>query len=70
MPGSPRGIVRDVALGNPDVIAMLDVLHYIDIPAQDALLDRIRAALPPGLGVPDPRRRRRGWPALPLLAAR
>ncbi|MEN9490502.1 MAG: hypothetical protein RJA63_951 [Pseudomonadota bacterium] len=43
-----QGDVRDVALGNPDVIAMLDVLHYIDIPAQDALLDRIRAALPPG----------------------
>ncbi|MBK9218130.1 MAG: methyltransferase type 11 [Uliginosibacterium sp.] len=26
-----------MSLGNPDVIAMLDVLHYIDIPAQDAL---------------------------------
>lgn len=43
-----QGDVREVMLGNPDVVAMLDVLHYIDYAEQEALLDRIRAALPAG----------------------
>lgn len=43
-----QGDIRTAELGNPDVITMLDVIHYIDTAAQEALLDRIRAALPAG----------------------
>lgn len=42
------GDMREVALEGFDVVAILDVLHYVDHAAQDLLLDRIRAALPPG----------------------
>jgi len=34
--------------GAADVVTILDVLHYIDYPAQEAVLRRVRAALPPG----------------------
>jgi cyclopropane fatty-acyl-phospholipid synthase-like methyltransferase len=42
------GDMRTADLSDVDVIAMLDVLHYIPYADQDRLLDRIRAALPPG----------------------
>lgn len=38
--------VRQVDFGQADVVVVMDVLHYIDIPAQDAVLRRVRAALP------------------------
>ena len=31
-----------------DVVTLLDVYHYLPVPAQDDLLERVRAALPPG----------------------
>lgn len=42
------GDMRSADLGQVDVIAVLDVLHYIPYADQDRLLDRIRAALPAG----------------------
>lgn len=39
------GDMRDAALDGVDVVAVLDVLHYIPYAEQDELLDRIRAAL-------------------------
>lgn len=42
------GDMREVPLDDIDAVAILDVLHYVDYAAQEALLDRIRAALPPG----------------------
>jgi SAM-dependent methyltransferase len=41
------GDMRAADLGDADVIAVLDVLHYIPYADQDRLLDRIHAALPP-----------------------
>jgi SAM-dependent methyltransferase len=34
--------------GAADVVTILDVLHYLDYPAQDDVLRRVRAALAPG----------------------
>jgi cyclopropane fatty-acyl-phospholipid synthase-like methyltransferase len=42
------GDMRTADLSGVDVIAALDVLHYIPTADQDQLLDRIRAALGPG----------------------
>ena len=35
-------------LGQPDLITVFDALHYLPLAQQEALLARIRAALPPG----------------------
>ena len=42
------GDMREADLSGLNVIAILDVLHYIDYAEQDRFLDKIRAALPPG----------------------
>ncbi len=42
------GDVNDVPFGEPDCIALIDVIHYLQPDAQDRLLARIRAALAPG----------------------
>jgi SAM-dependent methyltransferase len=42
------GDMRAAPLEGFNVIAILDVLHYVDYADQEVLLDRIRAALPPG----------------------
>jgi SAM-dependent methyltransferase len=42
------GDVRNTTIPSVDVVAMLDVLHYLTYAEQDRLLDRIRAALRPG----------------------
>jgi len=42
------GDVREVLLDQADAVVMLDVLHYLEPAAQEALLRRVRAALPPG----------------------
>jgi len=38
--------IRDVDYGTPDAVVILDVLHYLDFPAQERVLTRVRAALP------------------------
>ncbi|MET0291649.1 MAG: class I SAM-dependent methyltransferase [Steroidobacteraceae bacterium] len=40
--------LRDASLVPVDTIVMLDVLHYLEPDAQERLLARMRAALPPG----------------------
>lgn len=50
LPGAPRFVQADMcnaALPESDVVVILDVLHYVDIPAQDAVLARVRDALRP-----------------------
>ena len=42
------GDMRTADLGEADVVALLDVLHYIAYAEQERLLDRVRAALGPG----------------------
>ncbi|MBC7701074.1 class I SAM-dependent methyltransferase [Aquabacterium sp.] len=42
------GDICDVPFEPCDAAVILDVLHYIDIPAQDAVLARVRDALAPG----------------------
>lgn len=42
------GDVREVRLPACDLVAILDVLHYIDFDAQRTLLERVHAALAPG----------------------
>ncbi len=42
------GDIRSVDFGTADVVVMLDVLHYIDPPAQLDVLRRARDALAPG----------------------
>ena len=42
------GDMRDADMSGIDVVAVLDVLHYIPHADQERLLDRIRAALKPG----------------------
>ncbi len=42
------GDMRQTPLPPADVVVLLDVLHYIDIDAQDRLLSRVRQALAPG----------------------
>lgn len=50
LPGAPRFVqadMRSAELPASDVVVILDVLHYVDIVAQDALLARVREALRP-----------------------
>lgn len=42
------GDMRDTAFPPADAVVILDVLHYITIAEQNAVLARVRAALPPG----------------------
>jgi hypothetical protein len=42
------GDLRDATMDGADVIAMLDVLHYLSYPDQERMLDRIRACLGTG----------------------
>lgn len=42
------GDMREIELGDADVIAILDVLHYVPYAEQDRMLDKIRAALHTG----------------------
>jgi len=41
-----QGDMCHVDFGQADVVVIMDVLHYVDIPAQDEVLRRVRAALP------------------------
>jgi len=41
-----QGDMRQVDFGQADVVVIMDALHYVDIPAQDEVLRRVRAALP------------------------
>jgi SAM-dependent methyltransferase len=41
-----QGDMCEVDFGQADVVVIMDVLHYVDIPAQDDVLRRVRAALP------------------------
>ncbi|MGB0129593.1 MAG: class I SAM-dependent methyltransferase [Rhodocyclaceae bacterium] len=43
-----QGDIRSTDFGSADLIAILDVLHYMDYPAQEDVLRRVRAALPVG----------------------
>jgi SAM-dependent methyltransferase len=43
-----QGDIRFADFGRADVVVILDVLHYLDYADQDAVLARVRAALPPG----------------------
>lgn len=42
------GNICDTDFGEADAVVILDVLHYIDRAAQEAVLDRVRSALRPG----------------------
>lgn len=42
-----QGDIRATDFGQADLIVLLDVLHYLDFAAQDAVLARVHAALPP-----------------------
>jgi SAM-dependent methyltransferase len=42
------GDIRGIDFGTADVVVLLDVLHYVDPPAQLDVLRRARAALAPG----------------------
>jgi len=46
--GISQGDIRIAPFGNADAVVILDVLHYMDGPAQQDVLKRVRAALPPG----------------------
>jgi hypothetical protein len=39
--------IRSAEFGSADVVVMLDVLHYLDFDAQNAVLTRVQAALQP-----------------------
>jgi cyclopropane fatty-acyl-phospholipid synthase-like methyltransferase len=41
-----HGDIRTVDYGTADAVVILDVLHYIDHNAQQAVIERVRAALP------------------------
>ena len=43
-----HGDMRHAPFCKADVVVILDVLHYIEIAEQDAVLDRVRSALPAG----------------------
>jgi SAM-dependent methyltransferase len=43
-----QGDIRSTDFGTADAVVILDVLHYIDARAQAEVLQRVRAALPPG----------------------
>jgi SAM-dependent methyltransferase len=47
-PRFAQGDLRSAALPDCDAVVILDVLHFVDHAAQEALLDRVRAALAPG----------------------
>jgi SAM-dependent methyltransferase len=40
-----HGDIRDVDYGTADAVVILDVLHYLDYPAQERVLHRVRGAL-------------------------
>jgi SAM-dependent methyltransferase len=42
-----QGDIREVDFDAPDAVVILDVLHYIDYPSQEEVLQRVRAALAP-----------------------
>jgi SAM-dependent methyltransferase len=42
-----HGDIRVVDYGAPDAVVIMDVLHYLDYAAQERVLARVRAALPP-----------------------
>lgn len=42
-----EGDMRTVDFGQADTVVIMDVLHYVDIPAQNDVLRRVRDALPP-----------------------
>ncbi len=51
LPQAPTLVCGDmcaVALPDSDVVVILDVLHYVDIAAQDRVLERVRDCLRPG----------------------
>lgn len=43
-----QGDMRQTDFGQADVVLILDVLHYVDYEAQNDVLRRVKAALPPG----------------------
>jgi SAM-dependent methyltransferase len=43
-----RGDFRDAALAPADTALLVDVLHYVDLPSQDRLLDAVADAVRPG----------------------
>lgn len=43
-----RGDIRTAAFGEADAVVILDVLHYVDRAAQEAVLERMRTAVAPG----------------------
>ncbi len=50
LPGAPRFVCADAAqavLPPSDVVLLLDVLHYVDLPVQQVLLQHIRESLSP-----------------------
>ncbi len=46
--GVSQGDIRHAPFGNVDAVVILDVLHYMDGPAQRDVLQRVRAAMPTG----------------------
>jgi cyclopropane fatty-acyl-phospholipid synthase-like methyltransferase len=46
--GVSQGDIRVAAFGSVDAVVILDVLHYMDEPAQQDVLNKVRAALPRG----------------------
>lgn len=43
-----RGDIREAELSSADTALLIDVLHYVDLPAQDRLLDSVADAVRPG----------------------
>ncbi|HEY4117538.1 MAG TPA: DUF2062 domain-containing protein [Byssovorax sp.] len=43
-----RADLRDAAVGAADTVLLVDVLHYVDLPAQDAALEAAARAVRPG----------------------
>lgn len=46
--GVRQGDIRSAEFGAADAVVILDVLHYMSLAEQDAVLGRVRAALPAG----------------------
>ncbi len=46
--GISQGDIRNAPFGSVDAVVILDVLHYMDGAAQRQVLQKVRAALPPG----------------------
>lgn len=46
--GVQQGDIRSAEFGAADAVVILDVLHYMSLAEQDAVLGRVRAALAPG----------------------